>query len=62
MTPDEHQQVIDELQDVIDETQRTIARFEAAGMDSELPDDYDRLFEVLDRAIRQQREHALAML
>lgn len=39
MTPDEHQQVIDELQAVIDDTQHTIDLFEAASMDEQMPED-----------------------
>ncbi|WP_373190678.1 hypothetical protein [Halomonas sp.] len=62
MTVDEHQQVVDELQVVIDDTQHTIERFEATGMDHEMPEDYDRLLAILDDAVTQQRVHTLAML
>jgi uncharacterized protein YqgV (UPF0045/DUF77 family) len=62
MTVDEHQQVIDELQEVIDDTRQTIERFEATGMETELPEDYDKLLEILDSAVKAQREHTLAML
>lgn len=62
MTPDEHQQVIDELQAVIDDTQHTIDRFEVTGMDEQMQEDYDKLMEILDDAVKQQREHVTAML
>ncbi|SHM19862.1 hypothetical protein [Vreelandella subglaciescola] len=62
MTPDNHQQVIDELQAVINDTQQTLARVEAAGMDEQMPADYEKLLAVLDDAITQQREHTRAML
>jgi hypothetical protein len=62
MAPGEHQTVIDELQVVIDDTQHTLGRFEAAGMETELSEDYDKLLEILDGAIKAQREHTLAML
>lgn len=62
MTPIEHQQFINELQTVIDDTQRTLSRFEAAGMDDEMPDDYKTLLAILDDAVTRQREHTQAML
>lgn len=62
MTPDDHQRVINELQQVIDDTQATLTRFEATGMDEEMTEDYDKLLTILDEAIKQQREHTLAML
>jgi len=62
VTADEHQQVIDKLQEVIDDTRQTIERFEATGMETELSEDYDKLLEILDGAIKAQREHTLAML
>ncbi|MFY0989104.1 hypothetical protein [Halomonas sp. C05BenzN] len=62
MTEEEHRRVIDALQDVIVETQETIERLEAAGMQEALAEDYHQLFEVLDRANRQQRQHTLEML
>jgi len=62
MTSDEHQQVIDELQGVIDDTQHTIDRFKATGMDEQMPGDYDKLLDILDDAVTQQRAQTLAML
>jgi len=62
MTADEHQQVIDKLQEVIDDTRQTIERFEAAGMDEKMPEDYGKLLDILDDAVTHQREHTLAML
>ena len=62
MTFDEHQQVIDELQAVIDDTQHTLDRFEATGMDTEMPEDYDTLLAILDDAVQQQRDHTMSML
>lgn len=57
-----YQRVIDELQTLIDDTQATLKRFEETGMDEQMTEDYDKLLEVLDNAIKQQREHTLAML
>lgn len=62
MTPGEHHQVIDELQVVINDTQHTIDRFEATGMDDQVPEDYEKLLEILDDAVTQQREQTMAML
>lgn len=62
MTPDTHQQVINELQAVIDDTQRTLGRFEATGMDEEMPADYAKLHAILDDAVTCQREHTQKML
>ncbi|RUR25699.1 hypothetical protein ELY33_17685 [Vreelandella andesensis] len=62
MTENEHQQVIEELQTLINDTQQTLTQFEEKGMDEEMPADYERLLGILDGAIKQQREHTLAML
>ncbi|MGM0692321.1 MAG: hypothetical protein ACQEUN_02800 [Pseudomonadota bacterium] len=62
MTNEEHQTVIDELQALIDDTQHTIDRFENTGMDSEMPEDYEKLLAILDDAVKQQREHTQEML
>lgn len=62
MTDDDYQRVINELQQVIDDTQATLTRFEATGMDEEMPADYDKLLTILDDAIRQQREHTTGLL
>lgn len=62
MNETDHQHVINELQGVIDETQHTLARFESTGMDEQMPEDYGALLAILDDAVRQQREHTLAML
>lgn len=62
MNEDEQKVVIDELQRLIDEVKCTIARFEASGMDTMMPDDYDRLLSILGDAVKQQRQHVLAML
>jgi len=62
MTPDEHQQVIDELQGVIDDTRHTIDRFEATGMEEPMPEDYGKLLDILDDAVKQQCEHVMVML
>ena len=62
MTVDEHQQVIDGLQGVIDDTQQTIDRFEATGMDEKMNEDYEKLLDILNDAVKQQRGHTLAML
>ncbi|WP_075879878.1 hypothetical protein [Vreelandella massiliensis] len=62
MTNEEHQRVIDELQAVINETQQTIERFENAGLEGEMPEDYEKLLVILDDAVKQQREHTRVML
>ena len=62
MTNEEHQRVIDELQEVIDDTQHTIDRFEDAGLEGEMSEDYEKLLAILDDAVKQQREHTKVML
>ncbi|MGA4493721.1 hypothetical protein [Vreelandella venusta] len=62
MTSDDHQHVINELQKVIDDTQATLQRFEDTGMDKEMPVDYEKLLDILDGAVEQQREHTRVML
>tara|TARA_R110001599_G_scaffold227036_6_gene426124 strand:- start:208 stop:402 length:195 start_codon:yes stop_codon:yes gene_type:complete len=62
MTNDEYQHVIDKLQLLITETQATLKRFEETGMDTHMRDDYDKLLDVLDAAIKQQREYTQGML
>lgn len=62
MNEAEYQQVIAELQKVIDETHHTLDRFEATGMDKQMPEDYETLLVILDDAVKQQRAHTLAML
>lgn len=62
MTEAEYQRVINELEALIQHTRSTIERFEATGMDERMPADYEQLLTILDQAIKQQREHTLAML
>ncbi len=62
MTEHDYQRIIDALQDLIDETQSTLERFETAGMDEKMSEDYEKLLDILDQAVKQQREHTLAML
>lgn len=62
MKESDHQHIIDELQSLIDDTQATLSRFEQEGMDKEMPNDYNKLLNILDDAIKQQREHTQAML
>ena len=62
MTDAEYQKVIDELEELIVDTRETLERFEATGMDTEMPEDYDRLHEILGKAVKEQRAHTLAML
>lgn len=62
MTADEHKRVIDELQALIDDTQQTLKRFEATGINEEMTEDYEKLLDILDSAVKQQREHTQAML
>lgn len=62
MTPEQHDHVINELQTLIDDTQATLTRFEYTGMDKEMPRDYEELLDILDGAVKQQREYTRAML
>jgi len=62
MTNDEYQHVIHKLQLLITETQATLKRFEETGMDMHMHEDYNKLLDVLDAAIKQQREYTLGML
>lgn len=47
---------------MIDELQGVIDRFEATGMDEQMLEDYEKLLDILDDVVTQQREHMLAML
>ncbi|MGE6608848.1 hypothetical protein ACQKE4_20455 [Halomonas sp. NPDC076908] len=62
MTADEHKRVIDELQALIDDTLQTLKRFEATGINEEMTEDYEKLLDILDSAVKQQREHTQLML
>ncbi|MBL1269223.1 MAG: hypothetical protein COA87_016045 [Halomonas sp.] len=62
MNNSQHLLTIDKLQLLIDGTQATLACFEQKGMDIEMADDYVKLQDILDDAIKQQREHTKAML
>lgn len=62
MTADEHKRVIDELQALIDDTLQTLKRFEATGMDKQMAEDYEKLLDILDGAVKQQRDHTQQML
>ncbi|MBF58492.1 hypothetical protein KF947_07235 [Halomonas sp. FeN2] len=62
MNNSQHQLTIDKLQLLIDGTQATLACFEQKGMDIEMADDYIKLLDILDDAVKQQREHTKAML
>ncbi|MDI5935171.1 hypothetical protein [Halomonas kalidii] len=62
MTDDDYWHVIYVLHGVIEESRTLLERFEATGMDSEMPDDYDRLHAIHAEAVKGQRAHTLAML
>lgn len=62
MKESDHQHIINELQSLIDDTQATLSRFEQEGMDKEMSDDYNKLLDILDNAVKQQREHTSEML
>lgn len=62
MHPDENEQVILKLETLIRETQTTIDRVETYGLNNTMPEDYQALLDILDNAIKQQREHTQAML
>ena len=56
------EQVALALETLIRETQATIARVEKHGLDASMPEDYQALLDILDSAIKQQREHTMGML
>lgn len=62
MHADEHEQVIQALETLIRDTQATIDRAEVYGLNDTMPEDYQALLDILDNAIKKQREHTLAML
>ncbi|MBD3896151.1 hypothetical protein IEI94_09845 [Halomonas sp. ML-15] len=62
MTPDDYKRVVEQLQGMIKETQLMIDRFEATGMDTQMPGDYNALLSILDDAVKQQRANTMAML
>lgn len=62
MTPEQHQQIIDELQDVIIQTIDLIDRFEEQEMEEQLDEDYEQLHTVLEKAIKKQRKHIQALI
>ncbi len=62
MHEQDHQRVINELQRLIDDTQAALSRAEAHGLDATMPEDFAHLLDILDRAIKQQREHTRALL
>ncbi|MGL6212511.1 hypothetical protein [Billgrantia desiderata] len=62
MSEEDYQRVIEALQDLIDEIQSTLERFETAGMEEKMSEDYEKLLDILDQAVKQQRGHTLAML
>ena len=47
---------------MIDELQGVIDRFKATRLDEQMPEDYEKLLDILDDAVKQQREHVLGML
>ncbi|MBZ0331720.1 hypothetical protein KZO25_15495 [Halomonas sp. ANAO-440] len=62
MTITEHERVIGELENLIIETRATLARFDEAGMDEQMPVDYQRLHDIYTKAVNDQRAYTLAML
>ncbi|MCC5883222.1 MAG: hypothetical protein JJU25_11360 [Halomonas sp.] len=62
MNEAEYLQVIEELDRVISDTRDTMARYEAAGMDAQMPEDYDKLHEIYAKAVKEQRACTLFML
>ncbi|MFQ3788097.1 hypothetical protein [Halomonas sp. A29] len=62
MNEAEYQRVIDELDRVIRDTRDTMACFEAAGMDEQMPEDYAKLHEIYAKAVSEQRACTLSML
>ncbi len=62
MQPTEHEHVIQTLETLIRDTQATIDRIEIYGLNATMPEEYQALLDILDNAVKQQREHTLAML
>tara|TARA_R110000751_G_scaffold245310_1_gene345310 strand:- start:188 stop:382 length:195 start_codon:yes stop_codon:yes gene_type:complete len=62
MHPDEHEQVALELETLIRDTQAAIDQVETYGLNNTMPEDYQALLDILDKAIKQQREHTQGML
>lgn len=62
MTPQDHETVILELDALIRDTQTLLDKVMHHGLDQTQAEDYDRLLAILDRAVKQQREHTFAML
>lgn len=62
MHPDEHERVALALEMLIRETQLTIDRIETYELNNAMPEDYQALLDILDSAIKQQREHTQGML
>ncbi|SER41818.1 hypothetical protein SAMN04487958_10148 [Vreelandella subterranea] len=62
MNSDEHERVAQELESLIRDTQATIERAEIHGLDQTSPKDFQALLDIVDSAVKQQREHTQAML
>lgn len=62
MQPDEHEHAIQELEALIRDSQATVDRIETYGLNNTMPEEYQALLDILDNAIKQQREHTQAML
>ncbi|MEG3081664.1 hypothetical protein R3F64_17565 [Halomonas sp. 5021] len=62
MSPDEHERVAEKLEALIRDTQATIELAESHGLYQIFPEDFQALLDIVDSAIKQQREHTRAML
>lgn len=62
MTPQDHETVILKLDALIRDTQVLIDKVVHHGLDQTQPEDFEQLLAILDSAVKQQREHTLAML
>ena len=62
MTPMDHETVVLALDTLIRDTQALIDKAARHGLDKTQSEDYDRLHDILDSAVKQQREHTVAML
>lgn len=62
MNEEAHQRIVNELETVIGETRQTLVAFETAGMDEQMPEDYQKLHDIYSQAVSDQRRHTLAML
>ncbi|GAB2798361.1 hypothetical protein GCM10027040_26290 [Halomonas shantousis] len=62
MNESECQQVIDKLEDAIVDARQLMERFEATGMEEEMPGDYARLHALYTQAVNEQQHYTHLLL